>query len=298
MVSNSRRWLQAYLRGLAQVAFSENPWAGLLVVGSIAVLVPWSAAGAMVGGLVGLVVGRFQKNLGEFQWEAGLAGFNPAIVGILWGLAYAGGGAGPAILVLMLAGCIVIEHLMRPVLARVGLPALSMPAMVTAYLVTGIYAAFDSVFWQTIPPMALGSFSLPLAIVLIGAAMATQSAKATIFTAAIVAVAYGSANLPGFAVLGSQGLWAFTLAPAVFGIYGVFLAGSNRGAVAALFGAGLATLIWIVWVNSPLQSIAQPSLVPFIVGTWITLGVVLLSEAKFRKPRLSQSRPDRASQKV
>lgn len=298
MVSNSKRWVLVYLRGLAQVAFSETPWAGLLVVGGIAVLVPWSAAGAMVGGLVGLVAGRFQENLSEVHWEAGIAGFNPAVVGIVWGLTYAAGGVGFGLLAFMVVGCVGIEYLMRPILARIHLPTLSMPAMVTTYLVTAISAAFDAVFWQPIPPLFLGDFGLPLAIAMIGAAMATQSVKATVLTALVVVAVYGSAWLPGFALMGAQGLWAFTVAPAVFGIYGVFLAGSNRGALAALFGAGLAALIWISWVNTPLQSIAPPSLVPFIVGTWITLGVVWYRDARNREPRLSQSRSDRASQNV
>lgn len=274
MVSNSKRWALVYLRGLAQVAFSESPWAGLLVIGAIAVLAPWSAMGVAVGGLVGLVAGRFQKNLSEVQWEAGLAGFNPAIVGILWGLTYAAGEAGLSILALLLVACVGIEYVMRPVLARVQLPLLSMPAMVTAYLATVIYASFDAVFWQPLPSLVLGNFGLVLATLMIGAAMAIQSMRATVLTAAVAAMVYGAAGVPGFALLGAQGLWAFTVAPAVFGIYGVFLAGSNRGAVAAVLGAGLATLIWISWVNTPLQSMAPPSLVPFILGTWITLAIV------------------------
>lgn len=274
MVSNSKRWTLIYLRGLAQVAFSESPWAGLFVMGAIVVLAPWSAMGALVGGLVGLVAGRFQKNLSLAQWEVGLAGFNPAIVGILWGLTYAAGDAGLGILAFLLALCVGIEYAMRPLFARLQLPLLSMPAMVTAYLATAIYASYDAVFWQHLPPLVLGNFGLVLAAVMIGAAMVTQSMRATVLTAAVVAMVLGAAGLPGFALIGAQGLWAFTVGPVVFGIYGVFLTGPYRGALAALLGAGLAALIWMIWVNTPLQSLAPPSLVPFILGTWITLAIV------------------------
>ncbi len=273
MASYSKRWALVYLRGLGQVAFSENPWAGLLVIGSIALLAPWSALGAVAGGLVGLVAGRFQKNLSEPQWEAGLAGFNPAIVGILWGLTYAAGETGLGALALLLGVCVVIEYLMRPVLARADLPLLSIPAMVTAYLATAVFATFDATFWQHAAPPVLGNIGLALAAAMIIAALATQSIRATVLTVAVVAAVYGAAWLPGLALLGSQGLWAFTVAPAVFGIFGVFLAVSNRGALAALFGGALSALLWILWVNTPLQSMAPPSLVPFILGTWITLGV-------------------------
>ena len=273
MASYSKRWALAYLRGLAQVAFSESPWAGLLVIGSIVLLAPWSALGAVAGGLVGLVAGRYQKSLSEAQWEAGLAGFNPAIVGILWGLTYAAGETGLGALALLLGGSIAIEYVMRPVLARAELPLMSMPAMVTAYLATAVFATFDATFWQHAAPPVLGNFGLALAAVMIVAALATQSIRATVLTVAVVAAVYVAAWLPGLTLLGSQGLWGFTVAPAVFGIFGVFLAGSNRGALAALFGGALSTLLWTLWVNTPLQSMVPPSLVPFILGTWITLGV-------------------------
>lgn len=271
MVSNSKNWTLVYLRGLAQVGFSESPWAGLLVLGAIVVLAPWSAAGACVGGLVGLVAGRFQKNLGGAQWEAGVSGFNPAIVGIFWGLTYAAGEAGLGILALLLAVCVGIEYVMRPVFVRLQLPLLSMPAMVTAYLAAGMFALSDAVFWQHLPPLVPGNYGLALAAAMIGAAIATQSLRAAALTAFVVAMVLGAAELPGFSLIGAQGLWAFTVGPVVFGIYGVFLPNSNRGALAALFGAGLAALFWISWVSTPLQSLAPPSLVPFILATWITL---------------------------
>ena len=243
MASNFSRWRRAYLNGLGQIAFAENSWAGLLVVAGVAALVPWGAAGAIIGGLVGTAAGRFQRNLSEPHWDAALSGFNPAIVGILWGLAYTAGAVSPAVLLPMIVGCIGIEYVMRPVFARAGLPLLSAPAMITAYLATAIVALSGTVFWEHLPPLLLGSFGLPLALAFVGVAMLTQSVKATILTAAAVAALHAVALVPGFSVLGAQGLWAFTIVPALFGLHGLFLAQNFRGGIIALLGAGVALVL-------------------------------------------------------
>jgi NAD-dependent deacetylase len=100
----------------------------------------------------------------------------------------------------------------------------------------------------------------------------TKSSFATLLTALLSA---GAAIASGFALgtgwFGPPSLWAFTVAPAAFGIHAVFLAGSRLGAVAGLAAALLATAIWIVWTMSGFDSAVAPVLVPFIVATWIVM---------------------------
>lgn len=68
MISHFKCWFQVVLRGLAQVAFAERLIAGVLA---------------------GTVAGRLQGTLNRARWEAGFSVPNPAIVGILWGVASA-----------------------------------------------------------------------------------------------------------------------------------------------------------------------------------------------------------------
>jgi NAD-dependent deacetylase len=272
------RWLRVILRGLAQVAFADSAWAGLLVLAGTAVVAPWSALGALTGAVVGTVAGRFHGSFNGPEWELGLGGPNPAIVGILWGGALAGDTVAVALFALALLGCIGLEQVMRPLLARIHLPVLSAPAMVVTFLVVSVYGVFGGSFWHDPGLLPFGEGGVAVAILLIVAAMATKSPAATLQTVVVVAtVAVVSGWLMGGRILGPVGLWAFAAAPAAFGMHAVFLAGSAAGSRAGLLAAILAAGLWFAWMVSPLAALVPPLLIPFILATWLAMGLSALA---------------------
>jgi len=99
---------RAVLLSLAQVAFTNTPLQGLLILLAIALLSPWSALGALIGALLSAMIGpRLGQSLEDLN--SGLGGYNSAILGILWGGALAQGGAPALLFPLALLACLAVQ---------------------------------------------------------------------------------------------------------------------------------------------------------------------------------------------
>ena len=275
MALSFSRFVEVYLRGLAQVAFAEKPVAGVFVIIAIAFVSPWGALGAAVGALTGLFLARIRIALTEAEWEAGLAGPNPAIAGILWGNAFSAGEAGFGILALILFTCFVMERAFRPISLHFRIPVLSAPAVAAAYLVNAVISSFGKSFWHLPASAPFGDAGIFAAIFLVGLAMLTKSRIATL---QVTVLTLSAALISGWyfktGIFGPVGLWAFAVAPAVFALHAVFLAGSAAGGWAGLFAAFLGVAFWAGWVAGPLLPIGPPLLFPFILAVWLILLII------------------------
>jgi NAD-dependent SIR2 family protein deacetylase/urea transporter len=276
MAGNFSYWIKAVLNGLGQIAFADRPLSGLLVLAGFFAIAPWGAAGALAGALFGAATARLMKTWSPVETGHGLAGANLAIVGASFAFV-ASEALQPLIIVLAVAACLGIEAVVRRLLQPVGLPPLSLPAVLTLLLLTGLYDAFGKPFWDVSSVVAADTLAIVVPVALFAAAMVVKSWRAAILTGLLTAAAaLLSGSLLNGGWLGPAGLWAFAVAPAAFGIHAVFLAGSRIGAVAgcgaALIGAGL----WFAWMASPLGAAMPPLLLPFILATWIVLSAVRL----------------------
>lgn len=272
MAGNFSHWARAVLNGIAQTAFCDTPLAGALTLTALALISPWGAVGALIGAALGPAVGAHLHSWNRVERDLGLAGANLSILGAFLGFSAAAGGLHPALIAIAVFACIAIEQGARPLLTKVGLPVLSMPAIATVLMTTSAYVAMGRSIAPAPPALPLGEPGLYLALGLFVAAMVTKSIFATLLAALLsagAAVASGAALGTGW--FGPPSLWAFTVAPAAFGIHAVFLAGSRLGAVAGLAAALLGTAIWIAWTMSGFDSAVAPVLVPFIVATWIVM---------------------------
>ena len=81
--AEARDVVSAVLRGCGQVAFCDSRSGGALILGGVLLAAPFSALGMLYGALVGTVVGRVWPLYPREGWTWGLAGFNPAIIGLV-----------------------------------------------------------------------------------------------------------------------------------------------------------------------------------------------------------------------
>jgi hypothetical protein len=72
-------------------------------------------------------------------------------------------------------------------------------------------------------------------------------------------------------IMALWGLWAFTVAPASFGIHAIFLAETPTASLAGILAALVGAIIWITWIASGLGSLVPPLLLPFIVASWVSI---------------------------
>ena len=278
---SSRTWkrtlepIAVWLRGLAQLVFSDRSIAGLLLLGAIWLVSPWSALGALLGAAFATAVGGVLSVHTRGEWRAGLSGFNGAIIGILWGGFFASGNPQLGLFVVVLSVCVFFETALRSMLQRSSLPPLSMPAVITAMLVSLIFAPIGTWFWIDATQSPFGTPGTYAAIVCVVLAAGIKHQGATLQALVLAAAALWVANTAlGLAPLDSTGLWAFAVAPASFAAQAIFVPGILVGAAAGLVAACLAAGIWTAWVLTGFADVTQPLLAPFILGTWFTLVVI------------------------
>jgi urea transporter/NAD-dependent SIR2 family protein deacetylase len=224
----------------------------------------------LLGTLFGTVAGRFVSAYEREEWEWGLAGFNPAIIGLLWCGFFASGEIHPAWLVPILALGMSLDVALRNLLGRLRLPALSAGALVIVYLVSLAAAPRGSWFWTTVPANAFIPFGL-LGAACFVTAMALKSSFACTWALLMSAITFIASWLSGHDPRTLVGLWGITVPLASFGVHAVFMRGSLAGGIAGTLAAFLAAVIWFVWEASPVGQWLPPLLAPFILGVWLSM---------------------------
>jgi NAD-dependent deacetylase len=236
------------LRALAQLVFAERADAGVLVLAAIGLLAPWSALTALLAAAFGSAAGFLLPTYSRAECKAGLAGFNCAIIGILWGGFVASGAPNPLLLVAVLILCLILEAALKAALRPFALPPLSMPAVATAMIVSLALAPGGTWFWVSAGAPPLGTTAVYLAILCVLLAAASKHQTATLQALILgVAAMWLAAVILGHSPLESAGLWAFAVAPASFAVQALFVPGIVAGAVAGLLAAVLAAALWLAW---------------------------------------------------
>lgn len=275
MTATFSLFAQTLFRGLAQLAFCGRPLAGALILAGLALISPWSAAGALAGAAFGTAIGIFGWVYTRAEWQSGLAGFNTAIIGILWGGFFADGAFDVPLFVTVLSLCVGLEFVLRRSLAFVSLPVLAMPAAVTAMMVSWVLAAPGTWFWIEAPASPLGMPGTLLGGLCIVAAMAMTCSLATAWSLCLGSLAFLLVGQEdnGFAY---TGLWALSVPLAFFAMQAVFLRDSLAGTVGGMIAALSAGLIWLTWMASGLADIAPPLLAPLALGLWLSIAAMRL----------------------
>lgn len=271
-VAEAIRFGRAWLRGCAQIAFCDSPQAGALVMAGIALVAPLAGLGTAIGSLFGTVVGRATTAYPREEWAWGLAGFNPAIVGLMWGGFFASGGGSLALLAGALSASVALDIVFRRFLARFRLPALSSGALATLVLTSLAFAPSGAWFWVDAPGNDFVPFALAGALLIVVAA-AIKSPFAAAWASLLGAAALTGGILAGHDPRSLVGLWGITVPLASFGVHAVFLRGSLAGCAAGTLAALLGALIWIAWQASPAGQWLPPLVMPFILGVWLSMAV-------------------------
>lgn len=284
--------LAAMLRALAQVGFLNKPLQGALLLAGLAVISPWSAAGALLGAALAVLLGRVVFAQSEIEWAAGLGAYDAALLGLFWAAPLSRGGAPAWLFALALIACLGLRRPLRRLALVLGLPPLAPAALLVTWISIGVFAAFGANFWEFARPPSPSAEELALGAALIVVAMLLKNLRATLAAllaaaaAALAAAALGRDPLS----LDTAGLWAFTVAPALFGGVATLLPHSRLGWQVGLVAALIAAALWAVWPLATLMQGLAPLMAPFFLGLWFSVVVVLGRErALYLDPELHQA---------
>ncbi|MBM3390608.1 MAG: hypothetical protein FJY34_01340 [Betaproteobacteria bacterium] len=268
---------KAWLNGLAQAAFLDKPWQGLLLLGAIAAISPWSAAGAALGAGICVAVGRQWFDHTDSEWSTGLGSYDGALVGLAWSGVLSRGGAVGVLFPLALIGCLALRRPIARLVHGWHLPVLGVPALVVTWISVYVFAVLGADFWSFDKTPSPSMVDYAGAILAVSVAMATKHIKAA--AAAILAASAVSIVLLGVGSdprdIGSAGLWAFTVAPALFAFPATLLPACRHGWKAGITAMLVGSIIWFAWPQLALLRGVPPLMAPLFLGIWTAALLVL-----------------------
>lgn len=268
---------RAWLNALAQVAFLDKPVQGALLLVAVALLSPWSAVGAGLGAAIAVLAGRRLFDQSAAEWASGIGGYDGALVGLAWSGVLARGGGASVLFPLAVLACLA----MRPPICRLAgkwhLPVLGLSGLITVWISVYVFTVLGADFWSFDRTPAPGMAEYAGAILALAGAMAAKNLKAAAVAAmgaaAAAAILLSLGGDPR--TIGSAGLWAFAVAPALFAFPATLLPGCRQGWLAGFTAALAASLIWFAWPQFALLSAVPPLMAPLFIGIWIAVLLVL-----------------------
>jgi len=280
----------AVLRGIGQVLLQGNAWSGLLFLLGLAVASPLAALAALAGSSASTLA-ALRLGAGRDQIEAGLYGFNGALVGVAL-LAFAP--PQPAVwlwIVAAAAGSSLVHLALQDLLRPWRLPVLTAPFVLTTWCVL-LAAPMAGPPWFGASPVPAGGPLTAQALldgVLNGLAqvfLQENPATGAIFAAGLLAgapraLAAGLAgSLIGLAVAWALGASLPALQTGLYGYNGVLVAIG----FACVFGGDRARSLWWTLSATAAAPIAHAALstwaaqaglpaltLPFVVVAWVFL---------------------------
>ena len=276
-------FIDAVLRGIGQVMFQNNAYAGLLFVGGILVNSPLFALGALIGAAVS-TASAMVFGVDRCAVRAGLYGFNGALVGIALLFYLRPGPWSWACVVLAAAGSTVLMAALTQWLGHWKVPALTAP-----FVFGTLPLLLASRRWERLQatPM-LPPAALPEALAVDGAMSAATVVQGLfngigqVFFQGSVAsgLCFAFGSLVGLLVaagLGAAepalraGLYGFNSVLVAIALAGVFIAIDRFALAYALLGA-IAAAVAFAALSVALQPLGLPTLtLPFVLVTWVFL---------------------------
>ena len=206
-------------------------------------------------------------------WKSGVGSYDGVILGLLWGGVLSEGEAPALLFPLALLVGLALQAPLRRLFSRLALPPLAMPGLLTVWLCDAVFTVFGEPFWIHPGPSLLGSPGEIAAIIIIVAVAARHSPRGAVMAVLFAAMA---AVLSGLWYreadgIGPAGLWAITVAPAVYAVAGVILPVGRRAALTGLLAGLMSTIIWFGWLAVPGLASIPPLLAPLFLAVWLAL---------------------------
>ena len=278
---NFKKSTNAIFSSLAQVAFSNKPINGLLILFAIFFVSPFGAVGAFIGALAGVASIRPNYRENNISWSLGILGYNPAILGIIWGNTLSRLDSKSILFLPFIFLCIAIDRHTRPYFERLNIPPLAFSSLITAWICEILFLLFGDSFWIASNTISFGSIGPIICVSLVAIVLILEAPFPAFLSILMVSVfSLISGQLITSNWIGPVSLWGFTVAPAFFCCYAIFLPNSRIGFKTGILATLSSSLIWIVFYLFNFKWVPEPLMMPFVLGTWISMHFMLRNKDK------------------
>ncbi|MED5579064.1 MAG: urea transporter [Nitrospinota bacterium] len=280
---NFKKSINAIFSSLAQIAFSNKPINGLLILLAIFFVSPFGAAGALIGASIAVESIRPKRRSNNPYWLLGILGYNPAILGIIWGATLSRLDSKSFLFLPSVFLCIAIDRFTRPYFESLKIPPLAFSSLITAWIFETIFLMFGDSFWISSNLISFGNIGAIICVFLVGLVLFLEAPLPALSSFVIVAIFSSmSGQLLFNSWIGPVSLWGFTVAPAFFCCFAIFLPNSKIGVQTGILATISSSLIWIVYYYLNFKWVPEPLMMPFILGTWISILITLKNKDKSR----------------
>ncbi|AMO25489.1 urea transporter [Ramlibacter tataouinensis] len=278
------------LRGVGQVMFQGHAGTGVLFLAGIALASPLMLAGAVIGAVIGTVVAKVAR-YDEGEFDQGIYGFNPVLVGIgtLFYLQ-----PRPLTWILLVAGCVVSTVLTHLARRHLSFPTYTAPFIVVTWAVIIIAHAAAGTGIDVKPAPAPETPAGFLTAVLAGPAEVMFGATVLTGLLFLIGVAISDWRHAALALIGS--------------LVGTALAVYHNNPVGTIslglygYNASLAAMAVYLWRKSllipllaaaisiplteffPSQLGIPPLTAPFVAAAWIVILIGQLEAVFIKEP--------------
>ena len=220
---NFKKSINAIFSSLAQIAFSNKPINGLLILLAIFFVSPFGAAGALIGASIAVESIRPKRRSNNPYWLLGILGYNPAILGIIWGTTLSRLDSKSFLFLPSIFLCIAIDRFTRPYFESLKIPPLAFSSLITAWICEMIFLMFGDSFWISSNLISFGNIGAIICVFLVGLVLFLEAPLPALSSFVIVAIFSSmSGQLLFNSWIGPVSLWGFTVAPAFFCCFAIF----------------------------------------------------------------------------
>jgi len=278
---NFKKSTNAIFSSLAQIAFSNKPINGLLILLAIFFVSPFGAAGALIGAFIGVESIRPSYRINNISWSLGILGYNPAILGIIWGNALSRLDSKSILFLPFILICIAIDRFSRPHFERLNIPPLAFSSLITAWICEILFVLFGDSFWISSNIISFGNLGPVICVLLVAIVLILEAPFPAFLSILMVSIfSLISGQFLSSNWIGPVSLWGFTVAPAFFCCYAIFLPNSKIGFKTGILATISSSLIWIVFYFINFKWLPEPLMMPFVLGTWTSMHIMLKNKDK------------------
>lgn len=293
------------LRGVGQVFFQENALTGFIFLLAIAINSPLMAAGAAVGTVIGAITAAVLK-FDDSETAAGIFGFNAVLVGIATLFFFQPGAISIG---LLLAGCVVATLLTRLMRQTVPFPTYTTPFILTTWSIFILGKAIGVPFVDPSGPPESLHFHNALAngigqvmfqgnpwtgvLFVVGIAVNHWQHAAIVLVASAVGAIVANYHISGPArALDVERLieraHAEVIALGLYGFNATLAAIALSLAKKPYWISALLGALLTVPIAEFVPTLGLPALTaPFVLATWIVLGLGWLEKLMASEPDIS-----------
>jgi NAD-dependent deacetylase len=265
--------IEATLNGIAQIAFSNKPAYGVIILISISCISPMSALGAVIGVLLSSLISyNYYKKFYFSEWKKGYFSYSSGVLGIIIGSYLFYSPLYFLIYIISIIFCSLLDMILKKIFFTYKLPTFALSAIIISWLIYLILIYNKYPFWISAGTFPFNNWSAYICIIGILSVLFLNNRKAVITTIAFSSITIIFCRLIlNLSFYESASLWAFNVATICYISSIIFLPLGLVGLLIVFVSTLLSSTLWLLWVYSEFWQVLPILIAPFTLSILVLM---------------------------